>query len=128
MKIILDTHTFIWWDSQQAKLSVKALRLCQDSSHTIILSIVSVWEMQIKLQLGKLTFKLPLSEIIAIQQETNHLEILPINLHHVLALDGLPMHHKDPFDRLLAVQANIEGAVLLSCDSIFSHYPVNVVW
>ena len=128
MKIILDTHAFIWWDSQQTKLSAKALHLCQDPSHTMILSVASVWEMQIKLQLGKLTVKLPLSEIIAIQQEANRLDILPINLQHVLALDGLPTHHKDPFDRLLVVQANIEGAVLLSCDSIFSHYPVNVVW
>lgn len=84
--------------------------------------------MQIKLQLGKLAFQLPLSEIIAIQQKTNHLEILPINLAHILALEGLPLYHKDSFDRLLVVQANVEGAVLLSCDPIFSHYPVNVIW
>jgi PIN domain nuclease of toxin-antitoxin system len=85
-------------------------------------------EMQIKLQLGKLRLQLPLSEIIATQQETNHLEILPVHLHHIMALEILPMYHKDPFDRLLAAQANVEGAILLSCDQVFTHYPVNVVW
>ena len=59
--------------------------------------------MQIKLQLGKLRLQLPLSEIIATQQETNHLEILPVHLHHVMALEILPMYHKDPFDRLLGI-------------------------
>jgi PIN domain nuclease of toxin-antitoxin system len=128
MKILLDTHTFIWWDSQQVKLSAKALRLCKEPSHTLILSVASVWEMQIKLQLGKLTLNLPLAEIITIQHETNDLEILPVKLEHILALEGLPLYHKDPFDRLLAVQANVEGAILLSCDPVFSQYPVNVVW
>ncbi len=128
MKILLDTHTFIWWESQQTKLSANALRLCKDPSHILVLSVASVWEMQIKLQLGKLTLTLPLSEIITMQQETNRLEILPVNLDHILALEGLSLYHKDPFDRLLAVQANVEGAILLSCDPIFSQYPVNVVW
>ena len=128
MKIIFDTHAFIWWDSNLMRLSDHALRLCQDPSHTLILSAASVWEMQIKLQLGKLRLQLPLSEIIATQQETNHLEILPVHLHHIMALEILPMYHKDPFDRLLAAQANVEGAILLSCDQVFTHYPVNVVW
>ncbi len=127
MKIIFDTHAFIWWDSNLTRLSDHALRLCRDLSHTLILSAASVWEMQIKLQLGKLRLHLPLSEIIATQQEANHLEILPIHLHHIMALESLPMYHKDPFDRLLAAQANVEGAILLSCDQVFTHYPVNVV-
>jgi len=128
MKIIFDTHSFIWWDSNLTRLSDLALRLCRDSSHSLVLSAASVWEMQIKLQLGKLRLHLPLSEIITTQQETNHLEILPVHLHHIMALESLPMYHKDPFDRLLAAQANVEGAILLSCDPVFTHYPVNIVW
>jgi len=128
MKILLDTHTFIWWDSEQEKLSSKAFALCKEPFHTLLLSVASVWEMEIKLQLGKLKLKLPLSDILTIQQETNGLEILPIHLKHILALDGLPLYHKDPFDRVLTVQANVEGAILLSCDPIFSQYPVHVVW
>jgi PIN domain nuclease of toxin-antitoxin system len=84
--------------------------------------------MQIKAQLGKLTFARPLADLITQQQKTNHLEILEIALAHVLALDSLPASHKDPFDRLLITQANSTGAVLLSRDPIFSQYPVNILW
>ena len=65
---------------------------------------------------------------IETQQQTNNVEILPIHLAHILALETLSLHHKDPFDRVLIAQANVEGAILLSCDPIFSNYPVNVVW
>lgn len=128
MKLLLDTHTFIWWDSDPAKLSAQVLALCGDPANTLLLSVVSVWEMQIKVQLGKLTFAHPLADLIHQQQQTNHLEVLEITLPHVLALDGLPTVHKDPFDRLLIAQANIEGAVLLSRDPIFAEYPVSFLW
>ncbi len=128
MKLLLDTHTFIWWDSEPAKLSSKVLALCQDRANTVLLSVASVWEMQIKLQLGKLKLSLSLAEVIESQQQTNDIEVLPITLKHVLALDGLPTHHKDPFDRLLIAQANVEGAILVSSDPIFADYPVKLVW
>ena len=128
MKVLLDTHTFIWWDSEPTKLSPKALMLCQNQANTVLLSVASVWEMQIKLQLGKLKLNLSLAEVIESQQQTNNIEILPVSLKHVLALESLPTYHKDPFDRLLIAQANVEGAVLVSRDSIFASYPVNVVW
>jgi PIN domain nuclease of toxin-antitoxin system len=69
MKLLLDTHTFIWWDSQPAKLSQKALALCQEPTNTLLLSVASIWEMQIKLQLGKLKLNLPLAEVIESQQQ-----------------------------------------------------------
>ena len=128
MKIVLDTHTFIWWDSEQTKLSATALRHCQDQANTLILSVVSVWEMQIKHQVGKLTLKLPLADIINAQRMTNDLEILSIHLPHVLALENLPVHHRDPFDRLIIAQANVEGAIVLSCDPLFKNYPITVLW
>ncbi|MGB9774724.1 MAG: type II toxin-antitoxin system VapC family toxin [Anaerolineae bacterium] len=128
MKLLLDTHTFIWWDSEPTKLSPQALALCQDRQNTLLLSVVSVWEMQIKLQLGKLRLALPLKEIIESQQQTNNLEILSITLAHVLALDNLPAHHKDPFDRLLVAQAIVEDAMLVSGDPNIAKYPVQVVW
>jgi PIN domain nuclease of toxin-antitoxin system len=127
MKLLLDTHTFIWWDSEPSKLSKKALELLIDKDNFRLLSVVSLWEIQIKHQLGKLTLNKALGEIIAIQKK-NYLEILPIDVSHVLALDSLPLHHKDPFDRLLIAQANIENAVLISCDSVFSSYSVKVEW
>ena len=127
MKLLLDTHAFIWWDSEPGKLSPKALALCQDRANTVLLSVASVWEMQIKSQLGKLELQLPLAEVVEGQRLANNIEVLPIGLDHVLALETLPTPHKDPFDRMLIVQANVEGAVLVSDDPIFEEYPVNVV-
>lgn len=127
MKALLDTHTFIWWDSDPTRLSPLVLRLCNDAETTILLSVASVWEMQIKLQLGKLTLTMPLVDIIRGQQQMNGVEVLPVTLAHVLALQNLPTPHKDPFDRLLVAQANVEDVVLLSADSI-AQYPVTVLW
>lgn len=128
MKLLLDTHTFIWWDSKPDNLSSQALALCQNRANVVLLSVASVWEMQIKLRLGKLSLNLPLAEVIESQRQTNNIEVLPVTLDHVLALDGLPSHHKDPFDRLLIAQANVEDAVLISGDSVFEEYPVKLLW
>ena len=128
MKLLLDTHTFIWWDSSPQKLSPKALALCQNPENILLLSIGSIWEMQIKIQLGKLSLNLPLPELIESQQQTNNIEVLPINLTHLFTLDSLPNHHKDPFYRLLISQAIVENAVLVSGDSILGNYPVKIEW
>ena len=128
MKARLDTHTFICWDSEPTRLSPLVLRSCNDPETTILLSVASVWEMQIKLQLGKLTLTMPLADIIRGQQQMKGIEVLPVTLAHVLASYSLPTPHKDPFDRLLVAQANVEDVVLLSADSIFAQYPVKVLW
>jgi PIN domain nuclease of toxin-antitoxin system len=128
MRLLLDTHTFIWWDSDPLRLTPQALAICQNPENLLLLSVASVWEIQIKLQLGKLKLVLPLPELILAQQRINKIEILPIKLEHALALDKLPARHKDPFDRLLISQALVEEAVLVSKDPIFSEYPVTVVW
>lgn len=128
MKLLLDTHAFIWWASEPAKLSSNALGLCEARSNIVLLSVTSIWEMQIKLQLGKLKLDLRLADLIESQQRTNDIEVLPILLAHVLELECLPNHHKDPFDRLLIAQANVEGATLISSDPIFEKYPVTVAW
>ncbi len=128
MKVLLDTHAFIWWDSDPAKLSPQARTACQDRTNLVFLSVASAWEMQIKLQLGKLHLRLPLAEVIADQQQTNDIQVLPVALEHVVALQDLPAHHKDPFDRLLIAQTNVEEAVLVSHDPVFAHYTVQVLW
>lgn len=128
MKLLFDTHAFIWWDSDPTRLSAHALAACQNPENRLLLSVASVWEMQIKMQLGKLRLSLPLREIIETQQRTNQIAVLPITLPHVLVLDTLPTHHKDPFDRLLVAQAIIEDAGLITKDEVFAHYPVKVIW
>ncbi len=128
MKMLLDTHAFIWWDSAPDKLSPQARTACEDRTNLLLLSVASAWEMQIKLELGKLHLRLPLAEVIASQQQTNDLQVLPVGLRHVLALQGLPIHHKDPFDRLLIAQANVEEATLISHDPLFARYPLKLLW
>lgn len=128
MTLLLDTHAFIWWDSEPNRLSPTALALCRQPANTILLSVASVWEMQIKLQLGKLKLATPLAQIVASQRHANTIEVLAITLDHVLALETLPLHHKDPFDRLLVAQANLESAALVTHDPIFTQYSVQVIW
>jgi PIN domain nuclease of toxin-antitoxin system len=128
MKLLLDTHTFLWWDSEPSRLPASVLALCQDTHNSLVLSVASVWEMQIKLQLGKLKLSLPLATLVRGQQESNQIEVLPVELEHVLALQDLPNYHKDPFDRLLIAQARVEQAVVLSGDPIFERYPVQCRW
>jgi PIN domain nuclease of toxin-antitoxin system len=82
----------------------------------------------IKLQLGKLALTLPLADIITSQQKQNRIGILPVAIEHVLAVEQLPAHHRDPFDRLLIAQAMVEGATLLSGDPAFAAYSVAVAW
>jgi PIN domain nuclease of toxin-antitoxin system len=106
MKLLLDTHTFIWWSNEPEKLSENALTACQDESNTLILSV----------------------ELIKTQREANGLKVLPVELAHVLSLSNLPSHHKDPFDRLLIAQAKVEVAEVVSVDPVFSSYGIKVLW
>jgi PIN domain nuclease of toxin-antitoxin system len=128
VKLLIDTHVFLWLMGEPAKLSRKALEACQDRENEIYLSVVSAWEIEIKRRLGKLTLKSPLGPIIEQQQEKNDLKILAVELKHVLALGELPLHHTDPFDRLLIAQAQVEDAYLLSSDPLFTKYPVKLWW
>jgi PIN domain nuclease of toxin-antitoxin system len=128
MNLLLDTQVFLWLDGDQARLSAASRSACADAGNTLWLSAASAWEMQIKIGLGKLRLKRSLAETIASQQLANALQILPIQLAHTLALNELPAHHKDPFDRLLIAQARHEGWELVSADPEFKAYPVQVIW
>jgi PIN domain nuclease of toxin-antitoxin system len=122
MKLLLDTHIFIWWADAPDKLSSTALSALEDETNDLVLSVASVWEIQIKSQLGKLKLSQPLKELVESQQETNDLKILPVELPHVLALNALPFHHKDPFDRLLVAQSIVEDITLVTADDKLSMY------
>jgi PIN domain nuclease of toxin-antitoxin system len=127
MKLLLDTNAFMWWDSNLGRLSAPALAALRDPANEVWFSVVNIWEMVIKAQLGKLALRLPLVDIVA-QQQANGLRVLEATMAHVLAVDVLPPVHKDPFDRLLVAQANVEGAELVTSDPIFAQYPVRVLW
>ena len=127
MRLLLDTHIFLWWAYQPEKLSPAALSALQDEANDLLLSVASVWEMQIKIQMGKLKLSLPLKELLKNQRETNDLTISPVTLTHVLAVDALPFHHKDPFDRLLIAQSIEEELTIVTADSKFSAYPIKLL-
>ncbi|MBM4047296.1 MAG: type II toxin-antitoxin system VapC family toxin [Planctomycetes bacterium] len=128
MKLLLDTHAFIWWDSEPSKLPSHVLSLCESQENSLLLSVASVSEMQIKLELGKLRLRLPLAQLIEGQQQTNGVELLTVRLEHVLRLGALPAHHRDPFDRMLIAQAQVEDIAVVSGDPLFRKYPAKVIW
>lgn len=97
-------------------------------NNEIYLSIVSLWEMQIKIQLGKLRLNQRLSETIEIQQRDNNINILPISIDHVCLLEQLPNHHRDPFDRMLIVQAQHEKLMFVTNDEKIRQYDISLLW
>ncbi|HMJ65206.1 MAG TPA: type II toxin-antitoxin system VapC family toxin [Candidatus Binatia bacterium] len=128
MKLLLDTHAFIWWDDDPSRLGAEALAACTNPANELLLSAASVWEMQIKASLGKLQIRRPLSVLIADQQQRNGLQVLPITLEHVLNLDELATHHKDPFDRLIVSTAKLESCQIVSHDRVIARYGVSIIW
>jgi len=128
MNILLDSHTLIWFSQNSPQLSSSAIKILEDRNNLLFLSLVSVWEIQIKVQLGKLNLDISLSEIVKDQTKINDVQILPLKLSHIWTLDTLPYYHKDPFDRLLISQAITENLIILGVDSVFDSYPVEKIW
>ena len=127
MMYLLDTHAFIWMDSGSDRLSNTARDIILDSGNELFLSLASIWEMQIKHQLGRLQLRLPLATIID-EQRRNRVQFLDITAEHIYSLEQLPLHHRDPFDRMLIAQARAEGITLISNDSRFADYDVSIIW
>ncbi len=123
MKLLLDTHVFLWLNDLPEKLTNAARKACEDSSNNLYLSLASVWEIQIKQQLGKLQLEAPWQDMIKTQRQLNDLTLVPIELTHVEALANLPPAHRDPFDRLLIAQAITEGMTIVTLDIVFKEYP-----
>jgi PIN domain nuclease of toxin-antitoxin system len=128
MRILIDTHVFIWWTSDFQKLSVTVYNLLTNPKTQVILSVVSIWEMQIKLSLGKLHLKTALPELVEDEVKQNRIELLPLDLSHIYALSNLPNYHRDPFDRLLIAQAKSEELVIISIDEKFDGYDIEKLW
>ena len=128
LDLLFDTHSFIWWADDPTKLSPAALAALEDEDNRLFLSDAGIWEMQIKVQLGKMKLKLPLPDLIESQKRDNEVEILHITTEHILALDNLPFHHKDPFDRLLIAQSIVEDFTIVTFDSEFPTYPAKLLW
>jgi PIN domain nuclease of toxin-antitoxin system len=128
MKLLLDTNVFIWLNDAPHRVRESVLTKIANPDNELFLSLTSIWEMQIKIQLGKLELSDDLPDILRTQQVDNNLQILTINLDHIWSLENLPYHHRDPFDRLLIAQAQTEGMTLVSADKVFDLYDVDLLW
>ncbi|MDB9375421.1 type II toxin-antitoxin system VapC family toxin [Nodularia sphaerocarpa] len=130
MMFLLDTHTFIWYVTDNSRLSNQVLELINDENNQIFLSVASLWEIAIKQSIGKLTFNQPLPFEIFITQQLNlnDFSLVDIKISHVAVISSLTLHHRDPFDRLLIAQSIVENIPLLSADQIFDAYPIQRLW
>lgn len=124
MKLILDTHAALWWLSDDDRIGSEAARQLTDDTNQVLLSAAVVWEVAIKRSLGKLHAPDDLVSTLL----SAGAQRLPVTLDHAGAVETLPWHHRDPFDRLLIAQALSEGATLISRDERFRSYGVSLVW
>jgi PIN domain nuclease of toxin-antitoxin system len=128
MRLILDTHTLLWFLAGDPRLSAQARNLIADMGNQVATSVASLWEIVIKVSLGKLTLASPFAELIPEQLARNDIDVLPITIQHLATLGGLPFHHRDPFDRLIIAQAISEGLPVVTSDARFSEYGQQVLW
>ncbi len=124
MRLLLDTHALLWWLSDDVRCGQRVRDLIADPANDVLVSIVSLWEIQVKVRAGKL--RAHLQDILG-EIEAQAFEILPISQAHLIRLGTLPAHHKAPFDHLLIAQAAIEGAIFVSEDRHTPDYPVYFV-
>jgi len=128
MKVLVDTHTFIWDLLSDHRSSRLAKQMLKSDEHELFFSLVSLWEFSIKIKTGKLNALGSSFAYLRDEMENYSMQLLPIRYEHILQLDALPVHHSDPFDRLLIAQAITEALPILTHDRVFSLYPVKVIW
>lgn len=128
MKLLLDTHTFLWFIMGSPNLSVNARALIEDVANEKFLSVASLWEMAIKLSTGKLALAAPFELLVPQQLNLNGIELLNIKIEHTATVTSLPFHHRDPFDRMLIAQATVENMPVVSIDTAFDAYSLTRLW
>jgi PIN domain nuclease of toxin-antitoxin system len=126
INLLLDTHAFIWYSENDPKLS-EVLKTEIETANRVYLSIASLWEIAIKLSIGKLSLRSNY-ESIEDSLEPAGITLLPISFADTVRVMNLPLYHRDPFDRILIAQAIDRSLILVSCDAAFSQYPIQVRW
>lgn len=128
MRVLLDSHAFIWLAEEPEKLSRSLLQLLQSSQTNLFLSVVSEWELLIKEQRGKLKLHIGIMGMVEREMEAWQLQRLPVLHDHIHQYATLPLHHRDPFDRMLIAQAMAEDLTLVTADALFRRYNVKTIW
>ncbi len=128
MRLLLDTHAFLWWVGDDDRLSKDVREALALADNEVFISVASSWEMAIKVRLGRLNLNEPLEGFVTRQIKLNALSVLPVDLQHTFTLQRLPVHHRDPFDRILIAQALAIDATLVTRDRLIGQYSVPVLW
>ncbi|MEZ4705709.1 MAG: type II toxin-antitoxin system VapC family toxin [Caldilineaceae bacterium] len=127
MNLLLDLHIFLWLASEPQRLPAAIVAAVTSPDNSCYLSIVSVWELQIKVGTGKLKLPIPIQQFVTINRAMNQIDSLSLTESHIWTLGGLPSHHRDPFDRILIAQAITEGWTVATVDRIFTRYPAKLL-
>lgn len=127
-RLLLDTHTFLWWIDDGPELSAAARAAIANAENECFLSMASCWEMSIKSSLGKLELAKPIQRFVSEQLSANSFALLNIEMRHTAKVEKMPFHHRDPFDRLLIAQAMTEKMTLVTADKEFKKYGVRLLW
>ncbi|HEX5166942.1 MAG TPA: type II toxin-antitoxin system VapC family toxin [Thermomicrobiales bacterium] len=128
MRALLDTHTLLWFFEDSPRLSARVTQLLAAASTDAVISIASLWEIAIKMSVGKLTINYAFDDLIATQLPQNDIVLLSVSAQHVAGVVDLPLHHRDPFDRMLVAQSVAEYLPIISADPIFDVYRVQRIW
>ena len=128
MRVLVDTHTFLWALLKDPRLSTRAKQVLISGENELVFSLVSLWEIAVKMKIGKLNTVGSSVTYIRDEMAEYGMELLPIRYEHILELERLPLHHSEPFDRLLIAQAVAESLPILTHDEKFPLYPVKLIW
>lgn len=128
MRFLIDTNTFLWYIEANPKLSQAARQEISDLQNTPVLSIASPWELALKASVGKFNLTRTFSDLVESKVLGNGIELLAVTADHLDTLSTLPLHHRDPFDRLIIAQAMTETMPIMSIDKAFDAYPISRIW
>lgn len=128
MKLLVDAHTLIWAVDDPSKLGPQAVTVLQDPANDLLLSAATIWEIAIKVGLKKLSLSMPYKQWVTKAMADLGMTVLPITVEYADVQAGLPNHHRDPFDRMLVAQSQLENIHLVSADPVFDQYGINRLW
>jgi PIN domain nuclease of toxin-antitoxin system len=128
MKALIDTHVFLWWNADETQLSPRARKIISDGKNEIFLSAASAWEIAIKASKGRLVLPEEPALYVASRMSIHRFQSLPVQVSHALRVYNLPLHHADPFDRLLVAQCQVESLPLITKDEEIRQYELETIW
>ncbi|MEX1171429.1 MAG: type II toxin-antitoxin system VapC family toxin [Chloroflexota bacterium] len=128
MRVLLDTHAFLWWNADDDRLSAEARAIIRDGRTEVLVSVASIWEVATKVAKGRLDIPDEVGRYVADRLDRNRWLSLPIDVDHVARAAALPLIHLDPFDRMLVAQAQLEGIPILTKDALLTRYDVETIW